>query len=131
MYPFTPHSSSLLTLILNLSGWSRIASRNKGRPLLFPEQVTTEHTPTSLSLTPHQLKQKLYQSQQRATLCSRAASVAEESRGDAEKSRALAEARALGCQRDKEVAEADRSRLSEELQQLKKEVQTHTHTHTV
>ncbi|XP_045893337.1 myosin-9 [Micropterus dolomieu] len=68
-----------------------------------------------------ELKQKLYQSQQRATLCSRAASVAEESRGDAEKSRALAEARALGCQRDKEVAEADRSRLSEELQQLKKE----------
>ncbi|TKS73906.1 hypothetical protein D9C73_007987 [Collichthys lucidus] len=68
-----------------------------------------------------ELKQKLYQSQQRATLCSRAAGEAEESRGDAEKSRALAEARALGCQRDKDVAEADRSRLSEELQQLKKE----------
>ncbi|GAA6215344.1 myosin-9-like [Lates japonicus] len=68
-----------------------------------------------------ELKQKLYQSQQRATLCSRAADEAEESRGEAEKSRALAEARALGCQRDKEVAAADRSRLSEELQQLKKE----------
>ncbi|XP_051237689.1 uncharacterized protein LOC127352901 [Dicentrarchus labrax] len=68
-----------------------------------------------------ELKQKLYQSQQRATLCSRAADEAEESRGDAEKSRALAEARALGCQRDREVAEADRSHLSEELQQLKKE----------
>ncbi|XP_071313237.1 paramyosin [Trachinotus anak] len=68
-----------------------------------------------------ELKQKLYQSQQRATLCSRAADEAEGSRGDAEKSRALAEARALGCQRDKEAAEADRSRLSQELQQLKKE----------
>ncbi|XP_047451857.1 microtubule-associated tumor suppressor 1 homolog [Mugil cephalus] len=68
-----------------------------------------------------ELKQKLYQSQQRATLCSRAADEAEESRGEAEKSRALAEARALGCQRDKDVAEADRGRLSEELQQLKKE----------
>ncbi|XP_041853001.1 golgin subfamily A member 4 [Melanotaenia boesemani] len=68
-----------------------------------------------------ELKQKLCQSQQRATLCSRAADEAEESRGEAEKSRALAEARALGCQRDKESAEADRGRLSEELQQLKKE----------
>ncbi|XP_070827957.1 uncharacterized protein [Chaetodon trifascialis] len=68
-----------------------------------------------------ELKQKLYQSQQRAALCSRAASEAEESRGDAEKSRALAEARALGCQRDKEAAEADRSRQGEELQQLRKE----------
>ncbi|KAG7222869.1 hypothetical protein INR49_016007 [Caranx melampygus] len=67
------------------------------------------------------LKQKLYQSQQRATLCSRAAEEAEESRGEAEKSRALAEARALGCQQHKEAAEADRGRLSEELQQLRKE----------
>ncbi len=88
-----------------------------------------QYTPTSLS-DPHQLKQKLYQSQQRATLCSRAADEAEESRGDAEKSRALAEARALGCQRDKEAAEADRGRLREELQQLKKEVHTHIHTLT-
>ncbi|XP_023266701.1 coiled-coil domain-containing protein 88B-like [Seriola lalandi dorsalis] len=68
-----------------------------------------------------ELKQKLYQSQQRATLCSRAADDAEESRGESEKIRALAEARALGCQRDREAAEADRSRLSEELQRLKKE----------
>ncbi|XP_078023755.1 uncharacterized protein LOC144463435 [Epinephelus lanceolatus] len=68
-----------------------------------------------------ELKQRVYQSQQRATLCSRAADEAEESRGEAEKSLALAEARALGCQRDKEAAQADRSRLSEELQQLKKE----------
>ncbi|KAG7239976.1 hypothetical protein INR49_028108 [Caranx melampygus] len=68
-----------------------------------------------------ELKQKLYQSQQRATLCSRAAEEAEESRGEAEKSRALAEARALGCQQHKEAAEADRGRLSEELQQLRKE----------
>ncbi|KAG7521946.1 hypothetical protein JOB18_010245 [Solea senegalensis] len=68
-----------------------------------------------------ELKLKLYQSQQRATLCSHVADEAKESRGEAEKSRALAEARALGCQRDKEVAEADRKRLSEELQQLKKE----------
>eukprot|EP00064_Thunnus_orientalis_P002925 superscaffoldBa00000229_g2933 len=68
-----------------------------------------------------ELKQRLYTSQQRVTLCSRAADQADESRGEAEKSRALAEARALGSQRDKEAAEADRGRLSEELQQLKKE----------
>ncbi|XP_070686541.1 tropomyosin-2 [Pempheris klunzingeri] len=68
-----------------------------------------------------ELKQRLYQSQQRATLCSRAVDEAEESRGEAEKSRALAEARALACHRDKEAAEADRGRLSEELQLLKKE----------
>lgn len=59
-------------------------------------------------------------------MCSQAAEEAEESRGDAEKSRALAEARALGCQRDKEAAEADRCRLSEELRQLKKEVHSRT-----
>ncbi|XP_039664079.1 myosin-11 [Perca fluviatilis] len=68
-----------------------------------------------------ELKQKLYQSQQRATLCSRAADEAEESRAEAEKCRALAEARALGYQRDMGAAEADRSRMSEELQHLKKE----------
>ncbi|KAK5866896.1 hypothetical protein PBY51_011433 [Eleginops maclovinus] len=68
-----------------------------------------------------ELKQKLYQSQQRAALCSRAADEAVDSRGEAEKIRALAEARALGSQRDKESAEADRSCLREELQQLKKE----------
>lgn len=71
----------------------------------------------------HQLKQKLYHSQQRATLCSRAADEAEESKREAEQSRALAEARALGCQRDKETAEADRRRLSDEMQLLRKEVQ--------
>ncbi|XP_078804340.1 uncharacterized protein LOC105353641 isoform X2 [Oryzias latipes] len=68
-----------------------------------------------------ELKQKLYHSQQRATLCSRAADEAEESKREAEQSRALAEARALGCQRDKETAEADRRRLSDEMQLLRKE----------
>ncbi|XP_074533974.1 uncharacterized protein LOC141796645 [Halichoeres trimaculatus] len=68
-----------------------------------------------------ELKHRLYQSQQRATLCSRAAGEAEESRGEAMKSRAQAEARALECLRDKETAEADRGRMSQELQQLKKE----------
>lgn len=57
-------------------------------------------------------------------LCSRAVDEAEESRAEAEKSRAVAEARALGFQRDKDAAEADRGRLSEELQKLKKEVNT-------
>lgn len=76
----------------------------------------------SLLFNPRQMKQKLYQSQQRAAFCSRASGEAEESRGEAEKSRALAEARALGCQRERDVSEADRRRLSEELQQLKKEV---------
>lgn len=69
-------------------------------------------------------------------MCSRAADEAEESRAEAEKCRALAEARALGYQRDKGAAEADRSRMSEELQHLKKEVHSYTlilagglHTH--
>uniref|UniRef100_A0A1A8BX34 Intersectin 2b n=1 Tax=Nothobranchius kadleci TaxID=1051664 RepID=A0A1A8BX34_NOTKA len=74
-----------------------------------------------LQMQVKELKQTLHQSQQRATLCSRVAAEAEETRGEAEKSRALAEARALGCQRDKETAEADRRQLSEELQLLKKE----------
>ncbi|XP_035498082.1 coiled-coil domain-containing protein 88B isoform X2 [Scophthalmus maximus] len=68
-----------------------------------------------------ELNQKLYQSQQRATLCSHAAGDAEESRAAAEKGRALAEARALACQRDRDAAEADRGRLSEEMRQLKKD----------
>ncbi|MEQ2213114.1 hypothetical protein XENOCAPTIV_009968, partial [Xenoophorus captivus] len=67
------------------------------------------------------LKQMLHQSQQRLTFCSRAADEAEESRGEAEKSRVSAESRALGFHRDKETAEANRRRLSEELQLLKKE----------
>ncbi|XP_075883346.1 uncharacterized protein LOC142888808 [Nelusetta ayraudi] len=69
-----------------------------------------------------ELKHRLHQSQQRATLCSQAAAEAEESRGEAERSRALAEARAGGWQRDSEAAEGDRCRLSEELQLLKKEL---------
>lgn len=91
---------------------------------MFPDHQLLQYTPIS-RFNHHQMKQKLYQSQQRAALCSRAADEAEDSRGEAEKSRALAEARALGCQRDKEVAEADRRRLNEELQQLKKEVHTY------
>ncbi|XP_015227726.1 PREDICTED: inner centromere protein A-like [Cyprinodon variegatus] len=74
-----------------------------------------------LQMQVKELKQKLLQSQQRATFCSQAAEEAEESRGEAERSRAAAEARALGCQRDKETAEADRRRLTEELQLLKNE----------
>lgn len=81
------------------------------------------------SLTLQQLKQKLHQSLQRATLCSQAAEEADESRGAAERSRALAEARALGCQRDKETAEADRCRMREELTQLRTEV-GHRHSET-
>ncbi|TWW76045.1 hypothetical protein D4764_13G0007070 [Takifugu flavidus] len=73
-------------------------------------------------LLTQQLKQRLHQSLQRATLCSQAAEEADRSRGEVEKGRALAEARALGCQRDKEVAEADRSRTREEVTQLKKEL---------
>ena len=84
-----------------------------GGPLTFP---------LTFPLLSSQLKQKLHQSQQRATLCCRAADEAHESRGEAEKSRALAEARALGCQRDRDSAEADRERLAEELKQLRKEV---------
>ncbi|KAK5927509.1 hypothetical protein CgunFtcFv8_012659 [Champsocephalus gunnari] len=68
-----------------------------------------------------ELKQKLYLSQQRVSLCSRAADEAEGSRGEAEKMRNLAEARALGSQRDKETSERERSRLREELQLLRKE----------
>ncbi|XP_024857808.2 trichohyalin [Kryptolebias marmoratus] len=74
-----------------------------------------------LQMQVKELKQRLQQSQQRAALSLRAADEAKGSREEAEKSMALAEARALGCQRDKEAAEADRRRLSEELQLLKKE----------
>ncbi|XP_062317747.1 golgin subfamily A member 6-like protein 22 [Osmerus eperlanus] len=68
-----------------------------------------------------ELKQKVYFSQQRATLCSRAADEADMSRGEAETSRALAEARALGSNQEREQAQAGMNKLSEELQQLKKE----------
>lgn len=82
----------------------------------------SDPVPCSNSLTLQQLKQKLHQSLQRATLCSQAAEEADESRGTAERGRALAEARALGCQRDKETAEADRFRMREELTRLRTEV---------
>ncbi|XP_043979937.1 trichohyalin [Gambusia affinis] len=75
-----------------------------------------------LQIQVKELKQKLHHCQQRATFCTRAAEEAQESRGEAERSRASAEARALGCQRDKETAEADQRRLSEELQLLKKQL---------
>ncbi|XP_032380594.1 myosin-14 [Etheostoma spectabile] len=94
--------------------------RNLNQELQTQVKESLQYASTFLC-DPHQLKQKLYQSQQRATLCSRAADEAEETRAEAEKCRALAEARALGYQRDKETAEADRSRMSEELQHLKKE----------
>lgn len=121
----------VLTHIVQMSDQSHI-TRNKGRPLLFPDQTSQSSQSAHTHLTSpfffffffdsNQLKQKLYTSQQRAMLCSRTAEQADESREEAERSRALAEARALGSQRDKETAEADRGRLSEELQQLKKEV---------
>lgn len=95
----------------------------QSRRLLFLDHVTAVRIHLSLC-DPNQLKQKLYQSQQRSMLCSRAADEAEESRAEAEKGRAVAEARSLGFQRDKDAAEADRGRLSEELQKLKKEVNT-------
>ena len=72
--------------------------------------------------SPPQLKQKLYQSQQRATLCSRTAEQAEASRGEAEQSRTVAEAKAVLSRQDKEQCQADRDQLSQELQRLKKEV---------
>ncbi|XP_026143143.1 trichohyalin isoform X1 [Carassius auratus] len=68
-----------------------------------------------------ELKQKLHLSQQRATLCSRAAEDADRGRAEADKSRALAEARAIDCRQEKDLAVADKTRLSEELHLLKKE----------
>ncbi|KAK2894626.1 hypothetical protein Q8A67_011855 [Cirrhinus molitorella] len=68
-----------------------------------------------------ELKQKLHLSQQRATLCSRAAEDADRGRAEADKSRALAEARALDSRQEKDVAVADKIRLSEDLHMLKKE----------
>ncbi|XP_042631762.1 trichohyalin-like [Cyprinus carpio] len=68
-----------------------------------------------------ELKQKLHVSQQRATLCSRAAEDADRGRAEADKSRALAEARALDSRQEKDLAVADKTRLSEELHLLKKE----------
>ncbi|KAK7881901.1 hypothetical protein WMY93_030310 [Mugilogobius chulae] len=68
-----------------------------------------------------ELKQKLQQSQQRAALSSRTAEEAESARSDAEKSRTAAEARALGYDRDRQVSDAERKQISDELMMLKKE----------
>ncbi|CAM4581461.1 unnamed protein product [Leuciscus chuanchicus] len=68
-----------------------------------------------------ELKQKLYLSQQRATLLSRAAEDADRARAEADKSRALAETRALESRQEKDLTLADKTRLGEELQLLKKE----------
>ncbi|KAK7151996.1 hypothetical protein R3I94_008359 [Phoxinus phoxinus] len=68
-----------------------------------------------------ELKQKVYLSQQRATLCSRAAEDADRARAEADKSRALAETRALDSRQEKDLTLADKTRLGEELQRLKKE----------
>ncbi|KAL2093436.1 hypothetical protein ACEWY4_010748 [Coilia grayii] len=68
-----------------------------------------------------ELKQKLHFSQQRATMCSRAAEDAELKRGEAERVRALAEARAMDSHKELDLALDNRAKLSEELQQLKKE----------
>ncbi|KTF72527.1 hypothetical protein cypCar_00026770, partial [Cyprinus carpio] len=54
-------------------------------------------------------------------LCSRAAEDADRGRAEADKSRALAEARALDSRQEKDLAVADKTRLSEELHLLKKE----------
>ena len=91
-----------------------------------PITVSILYSTVKSPLGPHhpQLKQKLYQSQQRATLCSRAAEQAEASRGEAEQSRTLAEAKAVLSRQDREQSEADRDRLSQELQRLKKEVES-------
>ncbi|XP_035252410.1 golgin subfamily A member 6-like protein 6 [Anguilla rostrata] len=66
-----------------------------------------------------ELKQKLHQSQQRATLCSRAAEEADASRGEAEKGRALAEARAINSRQEREQVLEDKARMSEDFLQLK------------
>ncbi|KAL0968638.1 hypothetical protein UPYG_G00269500 [Umbra pygmaea] len=70
-----------------------------------------------------ELKHKLYLAQQRATMSTRAADLSADARGEAEKHRALAEARAHSLRQDREMTEAERSRLSEDLQKLKKQHQ--------
>ncbi|XP_077374092.1 uncharacterized protein LOC144016626 [Festucalex cinctus] len=67
------------------------------------------------------LKQRLCQSQQRAALCSQAADDAEARRGEADKGRALAEARAIAGERDREEAREQGTRLTERVEELKKE----------
>lgn len=81
------------------------------------------------SLWPLQLKHKVYLAQQRATLCTRVADEATDARGEAEKHRALAEARAHSLRQDRELTEADRSQLSEDLLKLKKQVSKDTQEH--
>ncbi|XP_066540557.1 golgin subfamily A member 6-like protein 26 [Hoplias malabaricus] len=68
-----------------------------------------------------ELKQKLHLSQQRATLCSRAVEESDLSRSEAEKSRTLAEARAVDSRKERDVALAEKTQLTEDLQQLSKE----------
>ncbi|XP_072551929.1 uncharacterized protein [Salminus brasiliensis] len=68
-----------------------------------------------------ELKQKLHLSQQRASLCSRAAEEADMLRREAEKSRTLAEARAVESRQERDLALAEKARLSEDLQHLSKE----------
>ncbi|XP_048829618.1 uncharacterized protein LOC125706821 [Brienomyrus brachyistius] len=66
-----------------------------------------------------ELKQKLHISQQRVTLCSKAAEDAEVSHGEAERARAMAEARLLDIQKDRELVLAEKMQLVQEHQQLK------------
>ncbi|XP_061077220.1 tropomyosin [Conger conger] len=66
-----------------------------------------------------ELKLKLHQSQQRATLCSRAAEEADASRGEAEKGRALAEARAINSRQEREQVLEEKAQLSDDFMQLK------------
>ncbi|XP_063052469.1 paramyosin [Engraulis encrasicolus] len=68
-----------------------------------------------------ELKQKLHFSQQRASMCSRAAEDAELKRGEAERVRALAEVRAMDSHKEMDIALDNSTKLTEELQQLKKE----------
>ncbi|KAM9814780.1 uncharacterized protein ACBT44_009832 [Syngnathus typhle] len=67
------------------------------------------------------LKQRLRQSQQTAALCSQAADEAEALRGVADRGRALAEARVIAGQRDREEAKDQGTRLSGRVEELKKE----------
>lgn len=58
---------------------------------------------------------------------SRAAEDADRARAEADKSRALAETRALESRQEKDLTLADKTRLGEELQLLKKEVHIQYH----
>lgn len=82
-------------------------------------------TVDSVSSWRYKLKQKLHLNQQRATLCSRAAEEADKSRSEAEKNQTRAEARALESKGERDAALADKLQVSEELQNLIKEVHNH------